>query len=275
MEETLGAYGVPVTALRAGLVVGQGGSSLHMMTSLVRRLPMMLTPQWTLSPTQPIALKDVVRAVGRVLGSPDQYTGAFDIGGPDVMSYRDMMKRTAKAIGVRRPMMKVPFFTPGLSTLWVSLVTGTPRALVGPLVQSLRHEMVVSDNPLQRWLAPDALGFERALELALDRPSKTPRLVFRLPDLRRAKAQSTVRSVQRLPRPAGATARWIGQEYLRWLPNAPVPGIRVKTEGDLARFYLGFRKPLLELRLDEDRSPKGTGALLHRGWSPGSYRRRA
>lgn len=149
VERTLASHGVPVTALRAGLVVGPGGSSLQILTKLVQRLPAMLTPQWTLSDTQPIALPDVVRAVQHVLGCPDQFSGAFDIGGPDVMTYREMMKRTAKAIGVTRPMAPVPLFTPSLSTLWVSLVTGASMELVGPLVQSLRHSMVVADNPLQ------------------------------------------------------------------------------------------------------------------------------
>ena len=267
VERALGAYGVPVTALRAGLVVGAGGSSLHILTKLVRRLPAMLTPQWTLSPTQPVALQDVVRAFRRCLEQPEAHVGSFDIGGPDVMSYRDMMKRTAALLGLRRPMARVPFFTPGLSTLWVSLITGAPLALVGPLVQSLRHEMTVTDNPLQRWLVQDALGFEAALARALEAaPTPKPRVASRRGDRRRAKAESTVRSVQRLPRPEGADARAIAHEYVRWLPSVPVPGLRCARDGACVSFFAaGMSRPLLILRLDEDRSPRGRALFYVEG----------
>lgn len=254
VERALGAYGVPVTALRAGLVVGAGGSSLDILTKLVRRLPAMLTPKWTLSDTQPIALQDVVRAVRHVLGKQDQFTGAFDIGGPDVMSYRQMMKRTAAAMGVTRPMAPVPLFTPSLSTLWVSLVTGAPQALVGPLVQSLRHSMVVHDNALQQWLAPDALGFDESVRRALVEPRRPKRPSTTTKNVRERR---TVRSVQRLPRPEGRSARWVAEEYIRWLPNIPLPGIRCETQGRLAHFYVAFRFPLLIMRLSNQRQREG------------------
>ncbi len=258
VERTLAAHGTPVTALRAAMVVGAGGSSLHILTSLVRRLPAMLTPKWTRSSTQPIALADLVRAVQHVLGDPS-FAGAFDVGGPDVMTYRGLMERTAAVLGVTRRMLDVPLFTPGLSTLWVSLVSGAPRALVGPLVQSLRHDMVARDNPLQRWLAPDALAFEDALRLAMaeERP-RTPRLMLTSRDRRRVRADRTVRSVQRLPRPDGQSARWIGEEYVRWLPSVPIPGLRCETDGPSVGFFLRpVRKPLLVLRLSDERSLKG------------------
>jgi uncharacterized protein YbjT (DUF2867 family) len=283
VEQTLGAYGVPVTALRAGLVVGAGGSSLHILTSLVRRLPAMLTPRWTRSPTQPIALADLVRAVRHVLASPRDFVGAFDVGGPDVMSYREMMQRTAAVLGVKRPMLDVPLFTPGLSTLWVSLITGAPLALVGPLVQSLRHAMTVRENALQRWLREDALGFEDALRAAIQEKRPKPRLVERARERRPHRAARTVRSVQRLPRPRGRDARWIAWEYVRWLPTAPIGGLRCQTEGPVARFYLGpIRAPLLVLRLSDERTRPDRalfyidGGLLARtdGQRPGRFEMR-
>lgn len=266
VERTLGAYGPRVTALRAGLVVGAGGSSLHILTALVRRLPAMLTPKWTRSATHPIALGDVVRAVQRVLGAPDEFEGSFDIGGKDVMSYAEMMRRTAEVLGVRRRMVDVPLFTPRLSTLWVSLVAGAPRALVGPLVESLRHDMVADDNALQRWLVRDALGFEESLRLALREERPAPRVVLRAHDRKRERAARTVRSVQRLPHPPGLSARAVAEEYLRWLPTVPVPGLRVETEGDTARFYLGpLRHPLLVLGLSSERSSERRALLYIEG----------
>jgi len=282
VERTLGAYGTPVTALRAGLVVGAGGSSLHILTKLVHRLPLMVLPRWTSSPTQPIALVDVVRAVQRVLAEPEAHVGAFDIGGPDVMSYREMMERTANVLGSRRRMVPVPLLTPRLSTLWVAMVTGMPRALVGPLVRSLEHEMVARDNPLLRWLADGALGFEQALEQALfdEAGAPEPRMATRSDDRSRLRPARTVRSVQRLPRPPRATARWVAHEYVRWLPSVPVPGLRCETDGPVARFHaLWMRTPLLVLRLDQERTTTDralfyvTGGLLARtdGPRPGRF----
>lgn len=255
VERALASYGTPVSALRAGLVVGAGGSSFHILTRLVSRLPAMLLPRWVRSPTQPVALVDVVRAVKRCMARPDEHIGAFDIGGPDVMSYQEMMERTATVLGRRRWMINVPLFTPRLSTLWVALVTGTPIALVGPLVQSLRHDMVADDNPLLRWLLPEAEGFEQALRAALVVKPPRPRLAQRFIDRSRMRPTRTVRSVQRLPRPASASARWIAWEYVRWLPKAPIPGLRCETEGPVARFYIWpIRSPLLVLRLDEEQT---------------------
>ncbi len=248
VERALGAHGVPVTALRAGMVVGPGGSSLHILLSLVRRLPVMVTPKWTASPTQPIALEDVVRAFLRVLGDPAHYGQTYDIGGPDVMSYREMMARTAKVLGRRRRMLGVPLFSPRLSTLWVSLVTGVPHALVGPLVESLEHPMTVDDNPLQRWLLPDAVGFEDAVSHSIDadgRPLEAPRVAQRRRERAPHRAASTVRSVQRLTLPEGRDAAWAAREYIRWLPGEA--GSLLFADVDGMRISLGWALPKIEL----------------------------
>lgn len=258
VEHALGAAGVPVTALRAGLVVGAGGSSLHILTKLVGRLPAMITPKWTDSPTQPIALRDVVRAVRRSIEQPEAHRGAFDIGGPDVMSYREMMQRTANVLSVDRPMLRAPFVSPRLSTLWVSLVTGMPIALVGPLVRSLEHAMTVEDNPLQQWLLQDAMTFDMALREALQHEARPkPRLAQRRRDRKKQRPERTVRSVQRLPRPEGHDAASVARAYIEWLPRVwPPGGLRCDVEGDDVTFRL-FGLPLLVLELSPSRSVDG------------------
>ena len=297
VEKTLGAHGVPVTALRAGLVVGPGGSSLRMLVNLVRRLPAMVLPSWTDSLTQPIALRDVVRAFDLVLGAPEAYRGAFDVGGPDVMTYREMMERTAEVLGKERKMVGVPVITPRLSTLWVSLISGSPRALAGPLVASLRHNMTVHDNPVQRAIVPRALGFEAALRRSVGasgEPLPTPRRAHRRPDDRAIRSARRVRSVQRFDLPPGRDAEWAGMEYMRWLDGFAGPLVRVEVTpaaagaGDAghargngesgaasggattARFYAGpIWKPVLELTHALDRSEPDralfyvTGGLLY------------
>ncbi|MEM9069523.1 MAG: NAD-dependent epimerase/dehydratase family protein [Myxococcota bacterium] len=247
VEEALASHGTPVTALRAGLVVGPGGSSLRILVNLVRRLPAMITPAWTLNPTQPIALRDVVRAFRVCIGNRAYFGGCYDIGGPDVMSYREMMQRTARVLGVERAMVGVPFFSTGLSKLWVSLVTGTPMELVGPLVDSLRHPMVGNDNPLQQAIATGAQPFDAALrEAATVEPRSPAQLLQRV--RRRVRQTRSVRSVQRLTHPQ-QSATWVGEEYVRWLPTVPIPGLACDTHGDIAHFRLrGIKQPLLTLR---------------------------
>ncbi len=254
VERTLAAYGTRVTALRAGLVVGAGGSWLDVLTRLVRRLPVLIMPRWTRSATQPIALADVVRAVERALSDP-RSAGSFDIGGPDVVTYRGVMERIARVLGVRRPMLDVPFFMTGISTLWIALVTGAPIAFVRPFVRSLRCHMTVGDNPLQRWLSPRALGLDESLRRAIEGEHEEPRVLVASRDRQRLREARTVRSVQRLPRPPGRSARFVAEEYVRWLPSATLPGLRCVTDGPTVRFHVWpLKKPLLVLTLSCERS---------------------
>ena len=137
VEKALGAHGVPVTAVRAGLVVGAEGSSLNLLVRLVERLPVMICPSWTSSRTQPIALSDVLEILEHCCFDEETAGRVCEVGGPDVLSYREMMQVTARVVGRRRPMIPVPVVTPALSELWVSLVTMTSRSLVRPLIASL------------------------------------------------------------------------------------------------------------------------------------------
>jgi len=242
VEETLGSGQAAVTALRASLIVGPGGSSLRIVVNLVRRLPVMLLPEWTRTQTQPIAIEDVVRAVRRVIGQPETFGRHFDIGGPDVITYRAMLERTARAIGRKRLFLNVPVFSAGFSKLWVTLLGGASRYLVGPLVDSLQHPMVARENPLQNELLPDAIGFDDAMRASLDahgRLRSNPRDVIRRDDNREIRQARRVRSVQRMPLPAGRSAEAISQEYFHWLPGILRPFLRGEYS-DQYRFRLSF-----------------------------------
>ncbi|MEL7059062.1 MAG: NAD(P)H-binding protein [Acidobacteriota bacterium] len=274
VEETLGCCTTPLTSLRASLIVGAGGSSLQILLNLVRRLPVMIRPSWCRSRTQPIALVDVVRAVDACLGDEDTFGRVYDIGGPDVMSYAEMLRRTARVLGKRRLMFDAPFFSARLSKLWVSVVAQAPRALVGPLVESLRHDMVAGDNALQRALAPAAIGFDDALRASLDgragRPS--PRVAMRRRDRQTIRRARRVRSVQRLPMPTDRDAEWVRREYARWLPRFVFPLMRCEVGDDnVYRFKVRVvGVTLLELTFSpEDSTPDRqllyvTGGLLAR-----------
>ncbi len=233
-ESALGRHGVPVTAVRAGLVVGAGGSSLRIMTRLVQRLPVMVCPSWTGTRSQPIDLEDVVAILARCAEDAETTGRVCDVGGPDVLTYREMMRETARALGKRRVFVPVPFVTVGLSRLWVSVVTGSPKALVAPLIRSLRHPMVAEDRWLQKRMERPGKPFAESVRGALRAEGRT--------------RTQTARSVQRLPLPARADAEWVAGEYMAWLPRFLRPFVRVELHGLLCRFGVrGYSQPLLEL----------------------------
>ncbi|MEU8824574.1 SDR family oxidoreductase [Streptomyces sp. NPDC048636] len=165
--------GVPTAVLRAGVIIGSGSASFEMLRYLSERLPLMVTPSWVRTRTQPIAVRDVLRLLVGCATLPDEVHRTFDIGGPDVLTYRDMMVRYAAVAGLpRRLILPVPVLSPGLSSLWVGLVTPVPGAIARPLVESLKHEVVCTERDIARYV-PDPpggpVGLDRALELALRR----------------------------------------------------------------------------------------------------------
>ncbi|WP_421108699.1 SDR family oxidoreductase [Streptomyces sp. NEAU-S77] len=165
--------GVPTAVLRASVIIGSGSASFEMLRYLTERLPVMVTPRWVRTRTQPIAVRDVLRLLVGCAELPYEVSRAFDIGGPEILTYRDMMLRYAVVAGLpRRAILPVPVLTPGLSSLWVGLITPVPGTLARPLVESLRHEVVCAERDIRRYV-PDPpggpLGVNRALELALRR----------------------------------------------------------------------------------------------------------
>jgi len=272
VEQALASSSVPLTTLRAGLIVGAGGTWLRMLLNLVRRLPLMILPSWTRAETQPIALRDVVRGLTRSLGHPETYGTTYDVGGPDVMSYREMLLRTADVLGLQRWTTTVPMESPRLSKLWVWLFGGVPWALVKSVIDSLRYDTRVRPNEMHVWLRQDALSFESAVSASVDergRPLHNPRDELRPREDEVIRDQSVARSVQRMPCPPDFTARDVANEYLRWLPRLGWPILRVRVEqGRVAHFELRPIGRLLTLRFAAERSPEGrqlffvTGGLL-------------
>lgn len=164
---------VPSVVLRAAVIIGSGSASFEMLRYLTERLPVMVTPSWVNTRTQPIAVRDVLRCLVASAVMPGDLNRGFDIGGPDVLTYRDMMRRYAAVAGLpHRLIVPVPVLTPGLSSYWVGLVTPVPHAIARPLTESLRHEVVCRENDIARYLperSDPPLRFSRALELALQK----------------------------------------------------------------------------------------------------------
>ncbi|MFF2502464.1 SDR family oxidoreductase [Streptomyces sp. NPDC058067] len=164
---------VPAAVLRAAVVIGSGSASFEMLRYLTERLPVMVTPSWVHTRTQPIGVRDVLRYLVGSAHLPADVDRAFDIGGPDVLTYRDMMCRYAAVAGLpQRVIVPVPLLTPRLSSHWVGLVTPVPASIARPLTESLRHEVVCREHDIARYV-PDLPGrplpFDDALALAVRR----------------------------------------------------------------------------------------------------------
>lgn len=264
VEETFRSHHLPMTVFRAGIIIGEEGSSTQIILKLVARLVVMICPAWTQTLTSPVDLETVHRALveatldGRHLGK------VYDLAGCRPLSYLEMMKETAKKVGRKRMFLTVPVFSPWLSRLWVSVVTNSPRPLVYPLIQSLRHPMVARPDHA----FPSARPSRSYAEMIKDVPLRIhPRgTIFPFRSIGK-----TVRSVQRLPLPRGKNAEWVRTKYMEWIPTLPGRRLKVKVDGKRITFsaFL-FKQPLLVVELSEERSTPDrqllyvTGGLLNK-----------
>ncbi|MEU8255361.1 SDR family oxidoreductase [Micromonospora inaquosa] len=165
------ASGVPTAVLRAAVIIGSGSASFEMLRYLTERLPVMVTPRWVHNRIQPIAVRDVLRYLAGCADLPAEVSRGFDVGGPDVLTFREMMQRYARVAELRRRII-VPVrpLTPSLSSHWVGLITPVPNKIARPLVESLIHEAVAHEHDIARYVPdpPGGLtGFDEAVALAL------------------------------------------------------------------------------------------------------------
>jgi uncharacterized protein YbjT (DUF2867 family) len=256
VEEVLRYYLDKVTCLRAGMIVGPTGSSFTVMVRLVQRLPFMILPAWTNNRSQVIALDDVVRCLGACIDEERTWGQTIDIGAEPPLSYAMMLDETAKLLGKRRLFITFPIFSVSLSKLWVSVITGAPRDLIYPLIESLKESMLVRPQhawPLDGWQFQPFRDAARAALLAMRshvtrRPHAFTHGIW-------AKKQNSVRSIQRLPLPSGRDAKWVAEQYLLALPRIFPLLIKVIRSGDLIHLQLrGLGWNLLILEYSRERS---------------------
>jgi uncharacterized protein YbjT (DUF2867 family) len=165
--DILGGGAVPLTTLRAAMIVGPGSVAFETILALVERLPVMVCPRWVSVETQPVALADVLTALAGVCGEPATYGQTFDLGGPEVMTYRTMLERTAHLRGKHPILIEVPFLTPRLSSLWLHLVTPANVAVARPLVEGLRIPTVAHDDRIWELAKTRRTTFEESVRAAL------------------------------------------------------------------------------------------------------------
>jgi uncharacterized protein YbjT (DUF2867 family) len=167
VESVLAASGVPVTTLRAAILIGAGSISWEITRQLVEHLPVMVTPRWVSTRTQPIAVADVLRYLVGVLDNPDAVGRVFEVGGPEVLRYATMLRRVAALEGRRRLLIPVPLLSPRLSSLWLGLVTDVDPRTGRSLIDSMSNEVVVHDHSIREVVPIVPTGYDEAVRLAL------------------------------------------------------------------------------------------------------------
>lgn len=170
VEEMLASTKVPVTTFRAAMIIGSGSASFEILRYLVERLPVMVTPSWVTTESQPVAIIDVLHWLVRCLEVPETIGQTLEIGGPDVLPYRELMRIMAEELHIpKRLIVPVPILTPRLSSLWISLVTPVSYKIARPLAEGLRNRVVVTDDKAQRLMPYDALAVREAIRRALQK----------------------------------------------------------------------------------------------------------
>lgn len=172
VENILNQCKVAVTTLRAGIIVGSGSASFEIIRDLVNKLPVMITPKWLNTKCQPIAIADVLSFLSKSLFNEATYNQSFDIGGPDILTYKEMLLGFAKAKNLKRHIITVPVMTPKLSSYWLYFVTSTSYKLASALVSSMKVEVICNDNRINDLLDVKPMSYKDALSKALLKISK-------------------------------------------------------------------------------------------------------
>jgi uncharacterized protein YbjT (DUF2867 family) len=166
-----------VTIFRAAVILGQGGGSFQMLQYLVERLPVMVCPKWVLTKSQPISVDDVVTYLIKSIELEDTANKDFDIGGPEILTYLDMMKRYSAILNKSLKIVIIPFLTPRLSSYWVDLITPVKASLARPLIDSLKHEAVVHDNEIQKLIPIKLMNFEESIKTAMKEQVRKAKII--------------------------------------------------------------------------------------------------
>lgn len=169
VENILRSSTVPLTVLRAGIIIGSGSASFEIIRDLVEKLPVMVAPRWLKSRCQPIAIRNVIEYLLGVAGNPETLNRSFDIGGPDILSYRQMLMGYARVRKLKRIIFTLPVLSPKLSSLWLYFITSTSFTLAKNLVTSLKNEVICKEHAIREIIPLHLIGYEEAIQLALDR----------------------------------------------------------------------------------------------------------
>jgi len=172
VEEVLKQANAPLTVLRAAIIIGSGSASFEIIRDLVEKLPVMVAPKWLKTRCQPIGIRNVIEYLQGILLKPESYHQIFDIGGTEILTYKQMLYGFARMRGLKRLIITIPVLTPKLSSLWLVFVTSTTYSLARSLVNSMRNEVICNDTRIQQIVPTKILSYEESLQLAFDKISQ-------------------------------------------------------------------------------------------------------
>jgi len=271
VEQTLAGHGVPVTAVRAGLVVGPGGRNVRLLTALAC-CQWLSVPDWANAHQQPVALPEVVQALRRCLANPASFGRRYQIGGRQVFTVRELLNITARVLGHHPPSHRWSP-PPRLYRRLVQWVSGAYPSLVERFVAELQVDQLATDNVLPDWLGHQPTGFEQALRKSLhpgqQTPLPSPRAGIRAADDAEWRRASRVRSVQRIRLPPGRNAQWLADHYFHWLPGSVAFFVICRQDPDRS-WRIGIRWPPITLLhlwyRDTHSSPDRQMFFIDGGW---------
>lgn len=275
--EALSNYGTPLTVIRAGLVVAPGSNAVRLLANIATRLPIVLIPRWADKRKQPIAVTDVIRAIRYCLGKQQTYGKDYDIGGPLVLTFRDMLHRASISLKKKQIVITVPYFTARLYAWYLRLLDWHAHpALIKLFVEALGHDLVARNNPLQQYIAEKSVMPREMIDPYFKKYGSippNPRLPFLKKYVADLRSKSNVRSIQRVVLPKDHNATWVADTFFQWLPHFARPFVLCKLDDTgTCRIFSRFPKlHLLTLSFQQKHSSLDrrmyfiAGGLLSRG----------
>ena len=232
--EALSNYDTPLTVMRAGLVVAPGSNAVRLLANIATRLPIVLVPHWANTRKQPIAVTDVIRAIRYCLGNQGAYGQDYDIGGPVVLTFRDLLHRVASTLKSGPTFITVPYFPARLYYWYLRLLDRHAHpALINLIVEALGHDLIVRDNALQQFIAENSVLPREIIDPYIKKyghmPSN-PRLPFRKKYMAGLRSKSNVRSIQRIALQPGRNATWVADIFFKWLPRFARPFVLCEVD---------------------------------------------
>ncbi len=257
VEKTLAQYSNSVTTLRAGLIIGKNGSSFKILERLIKRLPLLICPKWTLKKSQPIDIEDVLNSLNYVIKNYQQLKrSSYDIAGPNIITYQQMLKLTAKILQQKRYFLNVPLFSPRFSKLWVAKVSGTSYKLVSPLIDSLKHNMIAC--PQTQLILPNYTykGFENSLRSGITKESGSwMRILINYNSVINLHWMETATFIARFRTKNMITAQSLGDHYFSWLERTLFfLNIHKKDKKNFSLVFCGIK--ILQLKKNQERTTR-------------------
>jgi uncharacterized protein YbjT (DUF2867 family) len=257
VETIFRASGIATTCMRAGVIIGPSGSSFEIMRRLVKRLAVMVCPSWTATISCPVSVWDVISLITSAINCPKAFDKTYDVVGPDPLSYREMMQSLAEVMQVKRRFIEVPFVSPTISRLWVCTITGAPKNLVYPLIDSLKTNMVAYGNDEIDFADWSPMSFTEALKKSIAEAEHCAPNAFRYTG--RINKTNRVRSVQRMVTLFKSPVEKIAEMYFEWLSVflSFIFSIRFETKEIIHIHLKLLSRPLLTFRYSSSRSNNG------------------